>query len=351
MRNKKIELEWWVLFLSFFVLLGFIVSSLYWQDIALIHYPKFLILSVIIISLLDSSEILGYIKACTYYVFFNIILAVLGFIYALFGGASVFEVVVPTTGRAFDFYLTSFSVTNYADFIRPSGFFDEPGALSFFVCFIVMLRELNGLNRNISIVMLLLGLVTLSLAHVLFFIIFFVYIFMLERSFKYGLSIVIFLAWLAVFFVFIPNGDVVLEYFLSRSSSDIGSEGRSGLLFSALDMISKSEPSVYLFGINSKCLTDYMQGCQSIYPRMGENILSPLVFGGFLTSWIYYFMFGLVMLVFFVRPNLGFVLLSFGVLFIQRPYHFNVSYSLTFAFLLTSSLNILLRKNSEQLKV
>ncbi|HAZ3859399.1 TPA: O170 family O-antigen polymerase, partial [Escherichia coli] len=101
--------------------------------------------------------------------------AVIGFIYAAIGGSAIYTITNPN-GREFYFYLTTFTVTNYSGFIRPSAFFDEPGALSFYICFVVMLREiLWPRKRALNFALLAFGIVTLSLAHIVFTILYVIY--------------------------------------------------------------------------------------------------------------------------------------------------------------------------------
>jgi hypothetical protein len=96
----------------------------------------------------------------------------IGFFYTLMGGEPLLCIENPD-GRSNCLYLTTFSNTDGLHFwklIRPSGIFDEPGALSFFTILMVCLNELYDGGKPRSFVLLSLGLVTLSLTHILCFI-------------------------------------------------------------------------------------------------------------------------------------------------------------------------------------
>ncbi|CAN1535266.1 hypothetical protein MCETALH18_01587 [Methylophilaceae bacterium] len=96
----------------------------------------------------------------------------IGFFYTLMGGEPLICIDNPD-GRLNCLYLTTFSNSDSIDFwrlIRPSGIFDEAGALSFFAILMVCLNELYDGGKPRSFVLLSLGLVTLSLAHILCFL-------------------------------------------------------------------------------------------------------------------------------------------------------------------------------------
>jgi hypothetical protein len=61
--------------------------------------------------------------------------------------------------------------------MRPSGVFDEAGALSFFTILVVCLNELGDGGRKRSLLLLCLGLITLSMAHVFCFVAYSVIVF------------------------------------------------------------------------------------------------------------------------------------------------------------------------------
>lgn len=106
--------------------------------------------------------------------YFTVVLlagAWIGLFYSLMGGVPQLCFDNPN-GRPNCLYLTTFSNSDNVEFwglIRPAGVFDEPGALSFFTILIVCLNELFDGGKTKSLVLLFMGLVTFSLAHILCF--------------------------------------------------------------------------------------------------------------------------------------------------------------------------------------
>lgn len=336
--QQKINVTNNLYMLLFPVLLSFIISALYWQEIMLLNYPKYLIFSIIIVSLLQKNIVYIIGKYSTFVIVFALCCAVIGFIYAAIGGSAIYTITNPN-GREFYFYLTTFTVTNYSGFIRPSAFFDEPGALSFYICFVVMLREILWPRKKaLNFALLAFGIVTLSLAHIVFTILYIIYCLITKPTTKLIVGLVIILILSFVFLAVLPNKDVVFEYLISRSSSDTDGQGRSALLQAAIDTLQNAGVGLYIFGIDSNCLVNYDEACRYIYPRMGENILSPVVFGGLLTSWLFYFSYiyvGYKSLRKFI-PN--FIIFSFLLLYLQRPYIYLLSYSFMFMIALRLSI-------------
>ncbi|CAH1522045.1 O-antigen polymerase [Vibrio owensii] len=338
-KSKNVKNYFVLMFLFLFL---FICASIYWQDAGLVHYPKYFIVALLIVALIDLDLKKRYINWLSWFILLQVTLALVGFIYAAFGGQPILEITI-TTGRPFPLYLTSFSVTKYANFIRPSGLFDEPGALSFLICFVVMLREANGFKRSFNYLILSLGLITLSLAHILFVIAYIFYCFFVLRSKQSVVLLAVSILLLFLLLPFLPNLDYITNYYISRSSSDLGGGGRSGLFETAWTYLSNSDLHVYIWGISSSCLTDYNANCRYVFPRMGENILSPLVFGGITTSWFYYLSPIVIFILALRYPYYYIIPFAFIVLFFQRPYMYNISYSLMYAFVLLEAMNAWLK--------
>lgn len=311
--------------------LSFCVAALYWQEIMLVNYPKFLLFAIVIVSMIDLDVLRKFTSLSTIIITIAVIFSVIGFVYAALGGVSNFTIVNPT-GREFYFYLTTFTVTNYSGFIRPSAFFDEPGALSFYICFVVMLREIvHPYKRTFNYFLLIMGGITLSLAHIVFACLYIVYCLITRFSTKLLLLLLGAIFFALILFFFLPNKDIVIEYLMSRSTSDVDGQGRSGLLQAAINVLSDSDGYVYLFGIDSNCLVNYDEACRYVYPRMGETPLSPLVFGGLMTSWLYYIIYVYFGCKTVVKISQNLLILSFLLLFLQRPYIYLISYSMMFA--------------------
>lgn len=91
--------------------------------------------------------------------------AIIGFIYALFGGQPLLTVFEGgPSGRELRLYLTTFTDASIKNIIRPAGIFDEPGAFATFITIFVALNEALRGNQTKSFVVLAMGLVTGSMA-------------------------------------------------------------------------------------------------------------------------------------------------------------------------------------------
>lgn len=317
-----------ILLLIVSILSSFVISSLYWQDSGLLHYPKYLILSCLIVFFMSEGMDNSFLKYLTAIIVIQIAASWIGFIYSFLGGG-VTMVLSNSWGREFYFYLTTLTPTSYAGFIRPSGFLDEPGALSFYICFLVTLREIMGQSKSKSYLILVFGLVTLSVAHVIFIIMYTLYNLLVDRDRK-NIKYLLMMFVLALLFI-VYSGETIISYVNMRMDSDLSGSGRSGLFSTAYEYMDNNFlMSDYIFGVDSNCLTDYINSCRYIYPRMGENILSPLVFGGLVTSWPLYFSIILsISLTFFYKSRYSIVLI-FMILFFQRPYIYAISYCFIF---------------------
>jgi hypothetical protein len=87
-----------------------------------------------------------------------------GILYSLLGGQSLLDVQVGY--RTTSLYLTTFSFATIGNIIRPSGIFDEPGALSMYVAIITIFNDTLGVNRKLNLMLVGLLVFTGSLAGV-----------------------------------------------------------------------------------------------------------------------------------------------------------------------------------------
>jgi hypothetical protein len=105
-------------------------------------------------------------RSVTILIWLNIVILVgawIGFAYAFYGGSSILEVTSPEIQRPIRLYFTTFTNSVILNIIRPSGIFDEPGALAMFSIMTVCLNELCRGSKVYSISILTLSLITFSL--------------------------------------------------------------------------------------------------------------------------------------------------------------------------------------------
>lgn len=298
------------------------LTAVYWQDTRYIYLPTLYLPSIAIAILITPQERIKTIKLLTIVAILLIAGSIVGFSYASIGLPPLAETVLKD-GRPS--YLFPFTLTNVytANIIRPSAVFDEAGAFSFFICSIVSLRELYGLNRRTSLALLSGGLVTLSLAHLLFFIIFLLH----TRNIKI-ISTIAACVFLATNFAHQTNNTELNKLLFDRliwSSEGVSGNNRAEPFENALNQISLSNA---LWGIDSACMFR-RDICHERYGYMGENPLSPMIFGGLFASAVYYC--GLLYLAgLSVGKKHSLLLIGILLLLLQRPYIATLGYSLLF---------------------
>lgn len=258
-----------------------------------------------------------------------IFMAAIGVVYHLLGGSSFFTLANPD-GRDNNFYLSTFS--NAETFtIRPSAIYDEPGAFSFFICVLVILRSRLGFNLVGSAVLLLGGLLTQSISHVMFTLLWFLWA--LQRpdtssssirhtSFHRLIFMLVFvLAGIAIY----QSGflDWALERAIVYYQEPLTNPRQRSL--DEISLALAAQPNGVWFGFDSSCV-QRTPDCTGL----GENPLTPLIYGGLLVSWPYY----LFLLLAFAAPFVsrdGLLLIGAVLLLLQRPYLLEFPYSALFA--------------------
>lgn len=123
-------------------------------------------------------------KLLTIWLTGGILLSIAGFVYAFLGGEPLLTITNPD-GRDNSLYLSTMSNAQFGNVIRPAWIYDEPGAFSFLICATVAMRLLLNASDRISIFLLIGGLVTFSLTHILI-----TFIFLIARLGIFRVSIV-----------------------------------------------------------------------------------------------------------------------------------------------------------------
>lgn len=127
--------------------------------------------SVILFLSFQTSDLIFSKKTITYLYLLTLIIifgAWIGYIYVKLGGAMLFEVANPETKETkIYFFLTTFSNHLVNNEIRPSGLFDEPGSLIFFITFVVIMMELHKFPKYQSLLVLSLSIISNSMVGLL----------------------------------------------------------------------------------------------------------------------------------------------------------------------------------------
>lgn len=326
------------------------ISTLYWQELRLMLVPTYFVLSILIISVLDKNDIKIFVEILTWLVMMLLWGAVLGTLYAYFGGAPILDLVNPD-GRLNQLYLTTLTNSQFENLIRPSGIFDEPGALSFVTCFVAALRHGLGGGKRATWILLALGFITMSVAHLIYVLLHAVEEFKSHRRTKTVLiivSVVAICSWMLVAFIQ-PIQDIFSALFFSRFTGDgLDTLGQDRLLTlkNAIDYLNIS---TFMFGLDSDCAVG-LADCVSDkgFDGYGDNPLTLLVHWGWWLSFPYYLSLGY--LVFNSVRQRSFITLGILLLLFQRPYTMSYGYSMLIVltvFVLTTK-KIDLRKSMSQ---
>lgn len=271
-------------------------------------------------------------KIASKFIYFLIFGSFVSLIYLKMGGGELYTFLNPD-GRTN--YLFPFTLTNsfWDELIRPSGIYDEPGAFSFFICTTVVLRDLLGFSKKNSFIMLISGLITLSLAHVVFLII---YLLNFRISFR-NLLISFFTMFLGfIYFSNIDKSDILYNVFFIRftinNSGKLIGDNRSQNLLNAYDLLKKN-PQYIITGIPKKSDLSLNE------KEYGANPLGFILNYG-LVLFIPYLIIVLIFLSSIFRGLQYSSLFGFGLLILQRDY----LYVLCYGFLISACLLIYLKK-------
>lgn len=246
----------------------------------------------------------------TAYISVGITLSIVGFLYAFSGGSALLSISNPD-GRENALYLTTMTNFWVGNIIRPSFIYDEPGAFSFLVCATVALREVLGRRVRTSLVLILGGLITLSLTHLLV-----AAIFLATRIRRPRTLILITLAVAGVFIAVQQSEE--LEFVSARFDIEDGKlvgDNRSNQLENLAAIIS---PEILLFG-DVACHARPERTCEE-HGDISSSPATPVYRGGLLLLAAQLFVHGSLIIAFFRRKTYRFPALALSVLLLQRPY-------------------------------
>lgn len=305
-----------VFLMSVIILLIFsFINVLYWSSLTLkvgIYFYSILL----IISLLSYDDILKYIEYLSFLFILMLIGCVIGFIYAYYGGQAL-AAFPNEDGRPNGLFLTTFSTHYVSGLIRPSAIFDEPGALSFLLCITVALRESLGMSRKTSWILLIGGLITLSTAHAIFFVCYWIKTQWVSLK-GFFLSII----FISVILYILMNIDspvsVILDYIFNRFAIVDGSlvgDNRSALIISAYNYL---DMKTFLFGLDGDCIMGSPSCFTKGYTQYCCNPLTLVVHYGIFLSIPYYACMCFILFQSFKYKDL--VIFGVFLLLLQRPY-------------------------------
>jgi len=301
------------------------VNALNWNDFRYLFYWIFFTCALFLVELSGKQGVDRFCSMATRLMLVLLMGAVFAFVLARVGLPPVLTITNPD-GQDYYFFYTNFTNSYEDNVIRAAGIYDEPGAFSMYICFTAALRHLLERNRKITWLMLGLGFITFSLAHLVYVI----FHFLAEQKSKKRLVAVftfLVLCILAVVTSISADSTVLLirRLALTEDTNLFAGDNRSLQLLNAWSHIIDN-PLVILYGLDSTCVFNQTV-CQEKFGPLGENPLSPLVFGGIASEGMFY----VIIAVFLLSPFFGkryLVLFGMALLFFQRPYVMGFSYTL-----------------------
>lgn len=314
-----------------FVVFYLLLLSFLAQNIMPITYAIALPIALLFNILIFKSPYAGYIyhgvvRYSTAFAFLGLFCSFCGFVYAYFGGSAHLCIENPD-GRSNCLYFLSFSNAVIGNVIRPSFIFDEPGAFSFYLVSIVIMRELNKFSSKISALILFIGLITFSVTHLIIFVIFIL--------FKTINNLRRFISLLTMFFLLSTasidfNKLDEFSFFTGRINSEQMVENNRTVQLS--NFFNILDGKVFLLG-NIDCLNQPENVCIE-HGDITSSPVTPTYRLGVLGLIVQVLTHGMIIFFALANSRLYFCALSLTILLLQRPFFTTANYAFLIYFLI-----------------
>ena len=307
-QSIKKKLIYWIIFIIFCSIIPFFATQKF------IYIQLCFFLSVVFFLSFQTQDLIFNKKTITFLYILSLLIilgAWIGCFYSKFGGVSLFEVYNIEYESQIFFYLTTFTNHVSDNYIRPSGLFDEPGSLIFFLTFVVVMMEINKFPRYQTLLLLSLSIISNSLMCLILLII---YILMYYRKYL----IVVFLFSSFVIFLdyyYLNLFEHILKYTDLNYLINNNRKEQADFFFLNLDM------NTFLYGHELSEKNQYVKS-QTASP------FSILWGYGIFISIIYFLIeFWLIYKFFFGNKKVQFSAIALFLLLLQRPYIFSIFWS------------------------
>lgn len=262
------------------------LGIVYWSEIKLLVFPLYTYTAWLVVFSLRKQDIHLFVHFSSIFILVLLIGGMIGFFYAFAGGTELFSIVNEDT-RLNGFYLGTFSNSYLGKIIRPSGIYDEPGALSFVTCFLAAVRSTLNFSRKTTWIILILGFATFSAAHFIY-VIFHLLQEMRKWKLKQMIIFIVIILFGTVAIGLSVFGSLFYEFLFWRFEVDDGQfagDNRSGLIINAYNYLNLN---VFLFGLDVDCIVRPAICQMKGYNQFGDNPLGPIVWGGITMTFPYY---------------------------------------------------------------
>jgi hypothetical protein len=249
----------------------------------------------------------------------GVVLSIVGFIYAFTGGEPLLSIANPD-GRENFLYLTTMSGSPIGSVIRPAWVYDEPGAFSFLICATVALRHMLNMSARPSAFLMLGGLITLSLTHLLIAVLFLV-------SRLGVLKATMLAAVLALGAQFVVPELEEFDFVTARFAIEDGrlaGDNRSNQIDNFVDV---ANVRIFLFG-DVECHDRPDRSCDQ-HGDISSSPVTPTYYGGVFLLAAQLAVHTALIWAFFVRQSFRLPALILTILLLQRPYFAGFGYGLS----------------------
>jgi hypothetical protein len=257
-------------------------------------------------------------RMLTVWLLAGVVLSIVGFMYAYNGGEPLLSIANPD-GRDNFLYLTTMSGSPIGSVIRPAWVYDEPGAFSFALCATVALRHMLKMSARPSVLLMIGGLITLSLTHLVVVVLFVFARFGILRA---AMLAALLAVGVQVLVPELEEFDFVTARFAIEDGRLAG-DNRSNQLENFADIASVR---IFLFG-DVDCHNRPDRSCDE-HGDISSSPATPIYYGG-----IYLFSAQVVVHIalawaFFARQSFRLPALILSILLLQRPYFAGFGYGL-----------------------
>lgn len=282
-----------------------------------LFYPIILLL---ILFILKKDDILKHLSnLLTVYIVAAIILSIISLFYVYISGyLSTFEIANPD-GRANHLYLFTFSNAVIGNIIRPSFIYDEAGAFSFIICYVAILRSMLSQNKLITLLIMVGGLITLSMTHVIILIVYLA----LEMKKKYYILLIPILFIITTWLYNQEDLKFFFERFEVSESGEIKGNNRSNQID---NFFSIANDDIILFG-NYECDKKPNRVCIE-HGDISSSPVTPVYSGGILLLLVQVITSIFLLWVAYKNKLFRFAGLAMFLLLLQRPYFTGIGYQL-----------------------
>lgn len=220
-------------------------------------------------------------------------------------------------GRPNFIYYLTFSNETAGGFIRPAFAFDEPGAFATIIALWAVLAHSIGRFNWQSLVIIALGLITQSLA----LLIFLLFMLIQQRVRMIFMAVVFLVAFLAIY-TLLPDELRVFNHLLGRiGGGELAQNNRTSQITTVYENLDFYR---LLFGALALDGNEFIGQIGDV----SSNPFTPLFHFGLFQSLPFYFCMILIVIYALKRQGQFFVSCAFLAILFQRPYYANVGYSM-----------------------